>query len=333
MSKDTESVAAEDAVEKLLKLAGHRDMPTEVAMTRARIAAYAVWQQSMQHRKAPRWKRYLALAACTAAIAIIGSIFMLQKRPVDTLPVVAHVAVVDGDVGLQANTDTVKAAINASPVFANTQIVTGTGRIALTLQSNLSLRLNQHTTVVFIDAEHARLLSGEIYVDAGLARLSTPLLIETPVGEVMHRGTQYRVSVIGDATLIQVREGSVQIALASNREALSVGVGEQLRVEERGRVEWRAGLGGFGSEWDWVTKLASQFDIENRSLGEYLSWFAREQGLAVRYQSAQVERIALSAHLHGAVNAEVANVNLDELSLITGMSIRRQQGVIYIAQN
>lgn len=331
MNDNTERSSAENAVAQLLKLAGQRDMPDEAAMLRARTVAYTAWQQVMQRRMTTRRRIYSVMAACVAAVLLISSGLLWRSTSLDTLPVVAHIEVVNGDVSVKTGAVVAKA-MSAHPVFAQTQIATGNGRIALTLPSKLSLRLNQHTQIVFVDTGHVRLLSGELYVDAGLSYATVPLLVDTPAGAVMHRGTQYRVVVSGDATLISVREGSAQLALAMNHKALAIGVGEELRMEG-GRAEWRTGINGFSSEWRWVADIAPKFNNQNSSLGEYLRWFARERGFSIQYQSEKIKRIAFTSHLHGAVTTTAEDVNLDELSLITGMSIQVQQGVIHIASN
>ena len=46
----------------------------------------------------------------------------------------------------------------------------------------------------------------------------------------------------------------------------------------------------FGSDWEWAERLAPPFDIDGRTLGEFLAWFEAQTGRTVEFGDAAAER-------------------------------------------
>ena len=53
--------------------------------------------------------------------------------------------------------------------------------------------------------------------------------------------------------------------------------------------------------WNWTTALAPVFDIENKSLLDFLRWAARETGRELVFEDNELRMSAMRTDLHGSV--------------------------------
>jgi hypothetical protein len=53
--------------------------------------------------------------------------------------------------------------------------------------------------------------------------------------------------------------------------------------------------------WNWTTALAPVFDIENKSLLDFLRWAARETGRELIFEDNELRMSAMRTDLHGSV--------------------------------
>jgi hypothetical protein len=58
----------------------------------------------------------------------------------------------------------------------------------------------------------------------------------------------------------------------------------------------------FGAEWEWAERLAPPFDIDGRTLGEFLSWFEAQTGRTVVFADATAEPALRDAVLSGSID-------------------------------
>ena len=91
---------SEHSIERLIKLAGERDMPTSEGMERARLAAQESWCRMLaQQVPAPRrsWRKPVLGFAIAAGIAALA-VFTWTQRPMPAPPeLVARIATLTGD--------------------------------------------------------------------------------------------------------------------------------------------------------------------------------------------------------------------------------------------
>ena len=76
--------------------------------------------------------------------------------------------------------------------------------------------------------------------------------------------------------------------------------GERLRIDASGD----AVVGAVESHtdfWAWATELAPPFDIENKSLLDFLRWAARETGRELVFEDQDLRMSAMRTDLHGSV--------------------------------
>jgi ferric-dicitrate binding protein FerR (iron transport regulator) len=318
------------SIERLIKLAGERDMPSPEAMERARNEARQSFQHMLEQRPAaPSRRRVLAVRwfAVAATLAAVVSYFSLQ-RPGQTPPArVANFATLQGELTLLESSREIPAQVG-SPVHAGNTLTTRDGRVALTLGDALSLRVDRHTRLRFDGRERITLMDGSLYVDSGGVNTVPALRIDTPAGAVQHVGTQFQVTVAGDTTRVRVREGRVFLTRETGV-ATDIASGDELSIQGRD-LQWRRGLASFGPEWEWSASIATPLDIENRPLSEFLAWITREHGWQLRHADATLQQRTYEIRLHGSLKQLDAAAMLERVSMVTGVPLSAHDGVLSV---
>ncbi|HEU5134176.1 MAG TPA: FecR family protein [Steroidobacteraceae bacterium] len=316
-------------IERLIKLAGGRDMPTPEGMERARLAAHESWSRMLSKPGLPRRSRLKTMLgfALAAGIAAVG-VLLWTQRPAPAMPeLVARIANLTGDALLQGDRGEVIAHA-ALPIHTGATLTTRGGRVALTFGESLSLRIDRQTRLRFDSREQVTLLAGALYVDSGGINAVPALRIVTPAGAVRHVGTQFQVHVSGDVTVVRVREGRVLMSRASGAPA-DITAGDELRVSG-GDLAWQRGLPSFGEDWEWSASVAPALDIENRPLAEFIAWVAREHGWQVRYGDETLQPRTLEIRLHGSLDQMESATMLERVSLVTGVPLHARDGVLWV---
>ena len=301
----------EQAMARLMRLAGPRNpIPKDVEIRVYNVVS-ATWQRSAadartgrvydnvqrewaQHgwrNRARRWMMPLAIAATAAlAVVIIG-----QPPPATTIPApvgtVARMVDADGSAGLPAP---------GADVFPGDVLQTGPGDgISLSLSGAESLRLDENSAIEILAADRFRLVSGRLYADTGdLMYRQARLVIDTPVGVVTDIGTQFAVATEDSRLEVAVREGRVDVS--RDAEVRIAVAGERMRLAPDGAFSTES-LATHDEYWDWASALAPAFDIENKSLLDFLRWAARESGRALEFEDQDLRMAAMRTDLHGSV--------------------------------
>ena len=317
------------SIETLIRLAGEREMPSEPATRRARIAAEESWRRMLANRPATRTRFRLPLALAAALGLGILAFYSWKPRDISQPPMVlARVVALHGAATLQAS-GTETAVAPAADVMSGTVLATGDGRVAVSFADALSLRLDRDTRLRFDGHERVTLLQGALYVDSGGLNVGPPLTIATPAGEVRHVGTQFQVRVSGGITEIRVREGRVALRRASDEDARMVAAGDQLEI--RGNEErWQHGLASFGADWEWSTSVTPALAIEDRPLAEFLAWTAREHGWQLHYSNEVLQQRTLEIRLHGSLDGLETDAMLERVAMVTGIPLMAGEGVLWV---
>ncbi len=101
---------------------------------------------------------------------------------------------------------------------------------------------------------------------------------------------------------VRVREGMVLIEQGEGSQgesSHSATSGTKLTLHRDGSV-LRRRVPVHGPEWRWILDTAPHFDIEGRTLREFLDWVARETGWQLRFADQTMETSAETITLHGA---------------------------------
>jgi len=299
------------AMERLLRLAGPRAPVPEDIAARVYDRVHREWQASSQPPDGARvyqfvrreWKkdttrrRYRRWAVPVALAASIVLAVTMVVQPPPSAPdrvSIGTVARVAGD----TSAGTLPGI--GQPVYAGDVLATGEGqKLSVVINNAESLRLDQNTTLEFVAQDEFRLDSGRVYADTGdFMYRDRGLVIDTPMGSVTDVGTQFAVQ-IGDARLdVAVREGRVDVSRGTTEFVAVAGERLQVGFDDRATVE---ALEPHDAFWDWTTSLAPVFDIENKSLLDFLRWAARETGRELVFEDNELRMSAMRTDLHGSV--------------------------------
>lgn len=304
----------------LIRRGGARSQPSAAAREAVRSAVQAEWQQVVAERSRSRRARWsLAAAAMVAAVAVGVLVPALQAPPA----AVAAVARVTGPAQIDADSIFGRRAParEGAVVAVGDEIQSGTGgRVALDL-GGLSLRLDEQSVLAMVAPDRVELRRGALYVDAGEeGSQNASLVVATPFGDLRHLGTQYETRLVAGGLRVRVREGLVRLDERSGATA-DAGAGEELTLLAD-KVVRRASVDTAGADWAWVGDIAPRYDLENRSLDEFLAWVGRETGRKVEFASpaalAEARRIVLRGTTAGLSPERALPAVLSTTSLRVG---------------
>lgn len=277
------------------------------------------WNKSPARRSwTHRWTVPLAMAAS----AILALAILLQPAP----PVEGRLPVgtIAKHVGTQGDPGNV-----GSEIYVGDRLTTGAdGGMSVSLANAESLRLDEQTTLVVVGAHRFELVDGRIYADTGdFMYRNKGLVIDTPMGTVTDVGTQFSVNLADGLLDIAVREGRVDV-LNEGLEFVAV-AGERMRLE-RGQAATFEDIAAHDDYWDWVSNLAPAYDIENRSLLEFLRWATRETGLELVFESNDLRMAAMRTDLHGSVDGFAPDEAIGAVLSTTTFDYRFDSGKLVI---
>jgi ferric-dicitrate binding protein FerR (iron transport regulator) len=301
--QDVQGSNDEATIAGLLRAAGPRPMPSREAMSTARAAVEAEWRNVTAPRARPATpaRRYTGWAAAAASVAVASVALWMVRSNVESPPAtVASLVRIEGEIQQESSDGRWTSLAANDSIREGAQLrTTAAGRAALELSSGVELRLDRATRVAFEDAGHATLVAGAVYVDSGATPgpASRDLVLDTPVGQVRHLGTQYFVRTNGTELQVGVREG--RVALESPTATAIAGSEEQLTLAD-GEIS-RAPLSRTATDWQWIADVTPPFSLEGRTVEEFLVWAARESGRTIVYGTPEAGRQARSITLNGSV--------------------------------
>jgi hypothetical protein len=283
----------------VLRNVGRRSEPPDDVVRSVRAAVEGQWRETVAQR-ARRRRIGLSLAA---AVAVAGlGLWLARASLLGPGERMAEVRVAVGSVEAKAGWLRGWAAVGSGQALYTGEAVatSGNGHAALTLADGVSLRLDVDTQITLLDEGRISISRGALYVDSGPDDESPGLLVETPAGAVHHLGTQYETRVLGASEVrIAVREGKVELETSSGAMHRAE-AGEQITVSSAGTVV-RSAISPYDARWQWVVTTAPPFDIDGRSVADFLAWAARELGRDIVYADAATQAEADRVRLSGSV--------------------------------
>jgi ferric-dicitrate binding protein FerR (iron transport regulator) len=208
----------------------------------------------------------------------------------------------------------------------------GTGRAAVLLDGGPSLRLDVDSRLRLDAAGRVALERGAVYVDS---QGGASVVVATPWGVVEERGTQFEVRLVPDALRVRVREGAVSLAAGAegdSGQAWDAPAGQELTLGADGRLR-RGAVAFHGDAWSWVQEIAPPFELEGRSLGEFLGWVSRETGWHVRWREPGRAAAAGSTILHGSIEGLPPEQALAAVLPTCGLAHRLEGGTVSLFTN
>ncbi|HSQ70587.1 MAG TPA: FecR family protein [Steroidobacteraceae bacterium] len=311
----------------LLRASGPRPRLPDSAAAALRQAVEKEWRASLQSRVERRRRTFLALAA-SIGIAGIGLWLLHPARAPQNLAI-ASLTRTTGQVQYREPGRDWQPAVPGTILRTSMELASGSdGRSALELESGVQLRLDADTRLSFDDPRTATLAHGSLYVDTGAAPADSTraFQVETPHGRVSHLGTQYLARVDDESLRVAVREGGVSIS--SPRGSFTGMAGEQLMLSSAGLE--RAPIEPYAEDWRWVGQVMPPYEIEGRSVEEFLAWTARETGRSVRFASAEARELARQTTLRGSIGGLEPEQALDAVLATTSLQPRIETDLIHV---
>ena len=342
MSKqsDSEEQAPQDeeTMAKLLKIAGPRAAIPSSVESRVYGRVLAEWQSSTQEPDSDRvydrvlrtWQTSNAwslgvrwiLPMGVAASALLAVMLLTQPEPIPQVSIATVSKVV------RDNTGTSKFILDEA-IYAGETLTTGVGGgLSLLLARSESLRIGENTQIRIDARDRFTLISGRVYADTGeFVYRDGGLIIETPFGSVRDVGTQFAVSIEGQLLDVAVREGRVDVQ--QETDAFVAVAGERLLVTGNGQVDTVA-VATNSEYWSWVSDLAPSYDIENKSLLDFLKWAARETGMELVFDNNDIRLKAMRTDVFGSIAFLTPNEALESVLSTTAYEYRIETDRIVI---
>ena len=337
-NNDDEMTHDEAAVARLLRISGGRaEIPLSVE-SRVYARVQQEWRNSTTEPDASRvydqvqrsWKKQTTrswilrwtLPVVVAASAALVAVLISQPQPTPPVGVGTVAKVISPVTGGSAF-------LLGEKVYTNTTIETDDGEgYSFLLARNESLRLDENSTLRIEAPDRFTLLRGRVYADTGEhVYRNGALRIDTQFGAVTDIGTQFAVSLQDDLLDVAVREGRVDVR--RDKVLLVAMSGERLTLDEQGgsTVDWLAATDDY---WDWTTRLAPAFEIEGKSLMDFLKWASRESGRILFFADSEVRMAAMRTDLHGSIEGFAPLEAIDSVLATTAFRYRIEPDRIVI---
>jgi ferric-dicitrate binding protein FerR (iron transport regulator) len=312
-----------DPIELALEEGLARSTLTDDAYTRMHDAVAAEWRLEVSSRR-PR-HRWLAIAAGLAAATVLGTLLLQVFTKAPTLGIVARAE--RGGLVAQ-NRIFPDRRLAARAALRVGKVLVASDPVLVELQRGGTLRIAGGSRLEVTAADEVSLDKGEVYMDfpPGLHRASA-FVVRTSLGLVEHLGTQFDVAV-GNELRIRVREGSVRLRRGSQTQ--TAGAGTELVIPRVGQTSQHS-IATHGPEWSWVEALEPDFPIEDRKLGEFLQWAARETGRQVSFLDEHARGVAERTRLHGSIRGLSVTQALETVLATTSLRYNFEQGRIEVS--
>jgi len=318
----------ERTIEALLRAAGPRPQPPDSLAAEVRTAVAAEWRARSAARSRRRFAIVSTLAAGLATMAIAA--WLMRPDGAAVPQVVASLERSETQLESRSAGGDWRPVQVGDPIMAPGELRSRNGQgAALKLASGVDLRIDGDTQLALADAHRADLIEGAIYVDSGLPTEAPDrdLVIGTPQGTVHHLGTQYQVRLTDDGLSVAVREG--RVSLVAPRGSYTGAAGEQLLLTARGME--RRSIAPHSADWNWVADISPPFDIEGRSVEEFLAWASRETGRNIRFVAPGSQQLARETRLRGSIEGLHPGEALEAVLATTRLNPTIRDGEIEIS--
>ncbi len=319
----------DDGVGRLIHLAGARPAVPEERLARVRTVVHGHWRRtvSRERRRGLAMRLGLPLATAAAVAILVGAGLLLRDRVRGSGASMAPVATIVRAEGRVLRLDG-RAAEPGGFLDASAGLTSGAdGRAALRTGSGASVRVDRGTELRLPAAGVLELERGAIYVDTGSFGARGAIEVRTPLGTIADLGTQFEVRLADDGLRLAVRSGAA--SLTRDGHTSSAPAGTRLRVDAGGAVETSKVLLD-GEDWDWVQAIAPPFEIEGRTLGDYLDWLERETGRRVSFADPSIAVSSRAIVLHGSTAGIRPGDTPDAVLPACGLRHRLDDGVLVV---
>jgi ferric-dicitrate binding protein FerR (iron transport regulator) len=322
-SEESKEPGLQQAVERLLELAGPPPAVPGDFYDEVRGTARVAWQAKVEERRAVRRRRRGVYLLAASVVLVLGAGLYLRLAFSEAASTSVQAAVVEAWSGIPTPGFPVGGVVEAGSEIATG----GASHVALRLVGGASLRLDRGTRLVLESSGVMWLKHGAVYLDTGVEG-SAAVEVRTPYGVATDVGTQFEVRLGEEGLRLRVREGEVRLALADDTELVAqAGVG--LTVLGDGTVE-REAVAAHGGAWEWVLRAAPSFELEGKSVAEALDWIVRETGWELRLADAELHREVRAAVVHGSLQGVPPDEAPELVLLGSRLAYRIEGGTLFV---
>jgi len=321
---ENESSSEDAAMERLLQLAGPRPAAPKHVLAEVKRVTHPAWQEKVQRHARDRRHRVQWFLACAAGVlAALGLIWwQVDSRAPNGAPpvVVATIEFLGSDPSA------------GSDLRVGSVVETGAdSRARLRLTAGASLRLDVSSSLRLDSATAMTLQRGAIYLDTDNDKSKQVTLeVRTPFGVARDIGTQFEVRLLDDAMRVLVREGEVSVGIEGFSHPAPAG--SSLTLHRDGSIE-REPLATHAEPWQWVLATSPSFDLEGRTLSEFLDWVVRETGLQLSFPDRMLESEAGQIRVHGSIEGLSPDQAPEVVLPSSGLAYRIEDGVMFVERN
>ena len=318
-------------IDELLKTHGKRVQPDEMMARRARNNVRAHWQASVakQHQQQKQRKTFVLRMAAAVMLMVTTGFFVQYNLQNNTTESIAHSLYVQGEVLISTDQNDWQVAQQGD---LSTQLnpgvwlkTSGDSYANITLSDNSQLRINQNTQLQLVNQSEIKLLGGEIYHDADDVIKSMPITISTSLGNINHIGTRYLVNKNQTSLQVAVRNGLVEISNSGSKKQLQAG--KKIDIKSSGEQQESTVL-AYDRLWQWTQTAGQPFSTENKSLHDFVRWYAHENGYEIDWNQQQfkTKRVQLSGKLSNLTKEQ----QIKTVFLSTKFDYNINQGILRI---
>jgi len=294
-------------IQRLLELAGPRLQPPADVEGRIRAATLEAFENLPKPGTRSVSRRVFALAAAIVLTVGVGYV-LLQGSGVEQPA---------GEILYATGGYTVRGSEAGSSNLISGSIVQTSqgGRLFIALEGNRNLRLDHGASLTIHSSSEIWLHSGRVYIDAPGEKSVT---VVTPFASVTDVGTQFEVSVSGDALSVATREGLIDVRLGEHqiRSQAAEGMGEELIIDGL-EVTSRTSISTTGDRWGWTQDSRPLFGVREKSVYDYLNWAARESGRTLHFDSPLARQQADLRRLSGQGEVDADPDSVDRVLTAT----------------
>jgi ferric-dicitrate binding protein FerR (iron transport regulator) len=305
-------------VADLIRAGGLRESAGSEREQRAYKRVSAHWQSTVEDHKSRSRPRFqfnpVAIAASVAAAVLVG-VFAYQELPEDSVAVATFTRII-GSVEVDG---AMPGAGDALP--DNMQLRTAAdSRAALVMADGQILRIDENSELIVFASERLRLNRGAVYIDSADSDPSASVFVETALGVANDVGTRFQVRIHDEGLFVGVRDGLVTLS-RPDAAAVAIDSGWLYELSFAGDAQKRPD--DTSENWQWVEAVVPTFELEGATLLEYLSWYAREKGVALEFANEQSQSKAVATRLSGSINGLSLDDSLATVRRIAPFSIER----------
>jgi len=299
------------------------------ALARIRRATEAEWRAQTGGSPRRLWiPRAAAAAVAVLALAAAWQVWVRGPGVAEGAPM-AQLARAEGAGVVELRSLWRDAAVGVGSELRSGGDFEARGGSLLKLHGGGNVRVAANSRFEVLSANSVRLDRGEMYVDIPPgAHADASFVAVTGAGEFRHVGTQFAIAVVDGTTRLRVREGQVQWRAPDGDSTLPAGT--EVLIDRHMNVT-RGTVESVGQHWSWAETMAPEIDIDNRPLGEFLGWFARETGRRLVIADDGTQHQIDSIRMHGSVRGLTPMQALKAVMASTSLRFDLPSGVIRVS--